>query len=63
MKGFEPSEREKQQVFKHLPRSKNDLIELIKLESRLDEKYARSLIWNMHYRGQIYTFDGLIMKV
>jgi hypothetical protein len=64
MKGFEPDHRDKQIIFDALPCTKEQLIKILKAKLyNLTDKQARSLIWNMHYRGYIYTFEGLIKKV
>ena len=60
---FEPSEREKCLVFKSLPATKESLINTI-MQTNMDEKYARSLIWNMRRLALIYTGDNnMIGKV
>jgi len=59
---FNPSLREKEQIFKFLPTTKEQLITRI-IFLGLDEKYARSLIWNMKRLALIYTDNFLIKKV
>jgi hypothetical protein len=61
MKGFEPEERWKKVVFQSLPCHKENLISILKAEG-LTEKQARSLIWNMRYRGYIYFYDDLLRE-
>ena len=59
---FEPSQREKTMVFGHLPATKEYLISIIKRETGLSEKYARSLIWNMRHCALLYTGDNHLIK-
>jgi|WetSurMetagenome_2_1015567.scaffolds.fasta_scaffold1616671_2 hypothetical protein len=60
---FEPSIREKEQVFNLLPETKENLVKLLLAATTMPEKYVRSLIWNMKRIGLIYTFQNQIKKV
>lgn len=59
---FEPSNREKELVFSHLPAQKDVLVALIQQDSLMPESYVRSLIWNMKRLGLIYTDDNHLLK-
>lgn len=42
-------------VLNQLPATKETLINIIVNETKLDDKYVRSLIWNMRRFGMIWT--------
>jgi hypothetical protein len=61
-KRFVVTERDKKLVYKHLPNTKEAIIDALKQEGWSEKTYIRTLIWYMKCRGDICTHQGIIRK-